>query len=105
VTGTYAEAVAGGYTIRDGTGAPYLFEGATFEPTSLLDFSNPAAFAWAKGKLSEAIAQGADGWMADFAEWLPTDCVLASGAENMTQWTFSWKAPASLSTSRMKRSC
>jgi alpha-glucosidase (family GH31 glycosyl hydrolase) len=78
-TGTYAEAVAGGHTIRDAAGAPYLFDAITFEPTTLLDLTSPAARAWAKGKLAEGLRLGADGWMADFAEWLPTDAVLASG--------------------------
>jgi sulfoquinovosidase len=81
----YDEAVAGGYTIEDAGGEPYLFEGVKFQPTSLLDLSNPAATAWAKDKYRESITAGADGWMADFAEWLPHDAVLASGADPMAE--------------------
>lgn len=79
----YAEAVAGGHTIRDANGDPYLFEGVKFQPTTLLDLSSPDAVAWARGKYREGAVAGADGWMADFAEWLPHDAVLASGADPM----------------------
>ena len=75
----YAEAVASGYTIEDGAGGPYLFQGATFADTTLLDLSNPDAWQWAKREISEGFGLGADGHMADFAEWLPTDAVLHSG--------------------------
>jgi alpha-glucosidase (family GH31 glycosyl hydrolase) len=78
--GTYAEAAAGGYLIRaPGSSQPYLFDGVKFNPTSLLDLSNPAAVAWATQKFRDGLELGADGYMADFAEWLPTDAVLASG--------------------------
>lgn len=76
-----AEAVAGGYTFKDAAGAPYSFTGVTFGGSKLLDLSNPAAVTWAKGVMGAAITQGADGWMADFAEWAPTDAVLASGED------------------------
>lgn len=76
---TYVEAVAEGYTIRDATGAPYHFQGATFADTTLLDLSNSAARAWAARKIGLGFGLGTDGHMADFAEWLPTDAVLASG--------------------------
>lgn len=79
----YAEAAAAGYTIHDATGGPYLFTGVKFRDSSLLDLSNPDAVAWAKDKYREALTAGADGWMADFAEWLPHDAVLASGADAM----------------------
>jgi alpha-glucosidase (family GH31 glycosyl hydrolase) len=73
-----AEAEQLGYTIRK-DGVPYSFTGVKFNPSTLLDLSNPAAVAWAKAVMSEAIALGSDGWMADFAEWLPADAELASG--------------------------
>ena len=73
-----AEADQRGYTIKK-DGAPYSFTGVKFNPSTLLDLSNPEAVAWAKSVMTEAIALGSDGWMADFAEWLPTDAELASG--------------------------
>lgn len=76
---TYQEALAGGHTIRDAAGGPYLFTSAKWTPTSLVDLTSPAAVAWTKQKYRDGLELGADGTMADFAEWLPTDAVLASG--------------------------
>ena len=87
------EAVAGGFTIKDATGAPYTFTGVTFGPSKLLDLTNPAAVTWAKGVMGAAITQGSDGWMADFAEWQPTDAVLASGEDALAvhnRYTVDW---------------
>ena len=77
----YPGAVAGGHVIRDASGAPYLFDGVSFEPTTLLDLTSPAAVDWAQAIFDEGLALGPRGWMADFAEWLPTDAVLASGED------------------------
>jgi len=82
-TDTYQEAVAGDYTIKDSTGATYLFEGVKFNDTTLLDLTNPAAVAWAKGVFRTGLEQGSDGYMADFAEWLPFDAVLSDGDDPM----------------------
>jgi len=82
-TSIYSEATAGGYTIKDSSGGVYLFDGVKFNPTSLLDLSNPDAVTWAQGVYREGLQQGSDGWMADFAEWLPHDAVLASGDDPM----------------------
>lgn len=75
------EAVARGFTIEDAAGAPYQFTGVKFNPSTLLDLSNPDAVAWGTEVMREAVTLGSDGWMADFAEWLPTDAVLASGED------------------------
>ena len=78
----YAEAIANGYAIKNADGAPYSFRGITLVGESkLLDLTNPAAVTWAKGVMGAGITQGAVGWMADFAEWAPTDGVLASGED------------------------
>lgn len=73
------EAVAGGYVMQTMTGEPYSFTGVKFSPSKLLDLTNPAAVTWAKGVMGEGLPLGVDGWMADFAEWAPTDAKLASG--------------------------
>lgn len=89
----FAEATAAGYTIRRATGTPYLFTGVKFRDASMLDLTNPAAFAWATGVYREAIALGSDGWMADFGEWLPTDAVLASNQDALSfhnQYPVEW---------------
>jgi alpha-glucosidase len=77
----FDEAVSAGYVIEDQDGGPYLFDGVRFEPTTLLDLSDQNAIAWAQEVYREGIAMGVDGWMADFAEWLPTDAVLGGGGD------------------------
>jgi len=77
----HAEAIANGYAIEKEDGQAYSFTGVKFNPSTLLDLSNSAAVTWAKSVMSEAITLGSDGWMADFAEWLPHDAVLASGED------------------------
>ncbi len=44
------------------------------------DLSNPATQEYIKGFLRTAVVDvGLDGWMADFAEWLPLDCDIHEG--------------------------
>jgi alpha-glucosidase (family GH31 glycosyl hydrolase) len=75
----YKDAIAGGHTIKTSAGEPYHFQLFTFRKASLLDLADDKAVAWAKGVMRKGLELGADGWMADFAEWLPTDCVTAKG--------------------------
>lgn len=77
----FDEALQLGHSIRRADGSPYLFTGVKFRDSSLLDLTSPAAVEWAKTVYAEALAVGSDGWMADFAEWLPTDARLASGVD------------------------
>lgn len=79
-TRTWAEAAP--FAITDDGGAPYLFTGVTFEPTTVLDLTRADAVDWAAGKMEAAVSVGFDGWMADYGEWLPTDAHLA-GADAM----------------------
>jgi alpha-glucosidase len=76
----WPETAPNGYLIRQADGTPYTFQDAKFQPASMVDLSQPAAVAWAVGKMQAAIALGADGWMGDFGEWLPTDAVLTGGS-------------------------
>ncbi len=76
----WSETADSGLLIKKADGQPYTYTGAKMTDTSMLDLSNPDARAWAKKKMTDAIALGADGWMGDFAEWLPTDCVTAGGS-------------------------
>lgn len=69
-----------GWLIQREDGSTYTFTGAKFSDSSLIDLTNPEARAWVVGKMREAMALGADGWMNDFAEWLPTDCVTFAGS-------------------------
>ncbi len=76
----WPETAPNGYLITQPGGAPYTFTDAKFKPASMVDLSKPSAVAWAVSKLSAAIALGADGWMGDYGEWLPTDAQLAGGS-------------------------
>ena len=90
----WPETAPNGYLIKDQSGQPYVFTDAKFQPASMVDLSNPDAVKWAVGKMQLAITQGADGWMGDFSEWLPTDSVLAagSGADLHSRYPVMWQA-------------
>lgn len=68
-----------GLLIEDADGESYLMNSYK-GPTSLPDLTNPAAREHVAGFLTTMMStHGMDGWMADFAEWLPTDSVLHNG--------------------------
>jgi len=75
----FAEAKKNVYGVRNPDGSLYTFNGSKLVPASLLDLWNPAARQWAKDVYETGLQAGADGWMADFCEWLPTDAVMADG--------------------------
>lgn len=58
-------------------GQTYTWPSATLSTSSALDLSSPAACAWAQERMTALLDVGFLGWMADFAEWLPPDAVLA----------------------------
>ncbi|MCB9758470.1 MAG: hypothetical protein H6739_01385 [Alphaproteobacteria bacterium] len=75
--GTGAWSEAADFTIRDPeTDEPYLFLSPTFSDISVLDLSRDDAWDWVEGKMDAVLDLGFDGWMADYAEWLPTDAVM-----------------------------
>jgi alpha-glucosidase len=76
----WPETAPNGYLIRKSDATPYTFTDAKQLPASLVDLSNPAAFDWAVSKMAAALALGADGWMGDYGEWLPTDATLTGGS-------------------------
>ncbi len=75
----YKEASAKGYCVKNSKGEDYLVTTTTF-PAAMVDLSNPEASEWIKRVIQvNMIDFGLGGWMADFGEYLPTDCVLHSG--------------------------
>ena len=75
----YRYASAHGYCVKDKEGKDYLVTITTF-PAAMIDLTNPEAYDWYKRIIKEnMIGIGMSGWMADFGEYLPTDCVLYSG--------------------------
>lgn len=87
----YAEAAKKNYCVKDKEGKDYLVKITTF-PAAMVDLTNPKAYEWIKGIIkTNMIDFGLDGWMADFGEYLPTDCVLYSG-EDAEKIHNSWPA-------------
>lgn len=89
----YREASAKGYCVKNKKGEDYMVTITTF-PAAMIDFTNPKAYEWYKNLIKEnMIGIGMSGWMADFGEYLPVDCVLYSG-ENPeivhNQWPAIW---------------
>ena len=77
----YKEASAKGYCVKDKNGADYYVKITTF-PAAMIDLTNPDACEWIKDIIkTNMIDLGFSGWMADFGEYLPTDCVLFSGED------------------------
>ena len=77
----YQEATRNGYCVKDKEGKDYLVTITTF-PAAMVDFTNPKAYEWYKNLIKEnMIGLGMGGWMADFGEYLPMDCVLYSGED------------------------
>ena len=79
----YAEVTQKGYLIHHSDGSNYTFDGVRFKPSSMLDLSNAGARDRIAQAMNGALDVGMDGWMADFAEWLPADATLADGADPM----------------------
>ena len=89
----YAEASAKGYTVKNAAGEDYLVTITTF-PAAMIDLTNPEAWDWYKALIKRNILDiGISGYMADFGEYLPTDCVLYSGEDPAlvhNRWPAMW---------------
>jgi len=80
-TDTWDDALAADVILEDAAGEPYVFFGATLSETSMVDLSVQSGRDWAQEKMQAALDLGFDGWMADFAEWLPVDADLRGGQD------------------------
>lgn len=90
----FKEAEASGYlATKIGSDEVYLVDFGEFD-CGIVDFTNGDAFEWFKKIIKENLIDfGFDGWMADFGEYLPTDCELSNGvsAEVMhNAWPAIW---------------
>lgn len=75
----WAEARERGFLVRQAGGEPYLLDQGGFS-ASLVDLTNREAQRWfAEVIATHVLADGVDGFMADFGEGLPFDAVLADG--------------------------
>ncbi|HSQ64094.1 MAG TPA: TIM-barrel domain-containing protein [Polyangiaceae bacterium] len=74
----YDDAVANGYLVKHADGTPYVIFNIPRQE-GIVDFTNPAAVTWYQGLLKQALDDGWDGWMYDFAEYVPQDAVMFNG--------------------------
>ncbi len=74
----YEQARDRGYLVKDAAGEPYQLAMYSFRAV-MLDLTNPGTWDWFKAIIKEhMIGAGLDGWMCDFAEYIPVDAVLYS---------------------------
>lgn len=89
----YDDALAAGYMPETPDGEPYQFSIVT-RYGSVVDLLDDGARDWAKGYMEAAPAMGQDGWMCDFAEWMPFDAQLAGGVvgqDHHNQYPLLWQ--------------
>jgi alpha-glucosidase len=89
----YKTASKEGFCVKAKDGSDYLVTITTF-PAAMVDFTNPKAYDWYKSLIKEnMIGLGMGGWMADFGEYLPLDCVLYSDEDPQilhNRWPAIW---------------
>ena len=82
-----------GYLITRTDGSIYHIKSTTFD-AGMLDLTNPEAVRFIKDELikKNMLDLGVSGWMADFGEYLPVDCVLHDGdpAALHNRWPVLW---------------
>jgi alpha-glucosidase len=76
---TFLDALTNDYVADTILGTPYIYGGNFFGASLLIDFTNPAAVDWWKGRIRAALDEGADGFMQDFGEQTMGDMVFADG--------------------------
>ena len=89
----YRECEEKGYLIRRTDGSVYHIKSTTFD-AGMLDLTHPEAVRFVKDVLIKRnmLELGVSGWMADFGEYLPTDCVLHDGDPALlhNRWPVLW---------------
>ena len=84
---------ARGWLITRADGSVYHIKSTTFD-AGMLDLTNPEAVSYIKETMikQNMLALGVSGWMADFGEYLPVDCVLHEGdpKELHNRWPVLW---------------
>ena len=76
----YTECREKGFLITHADGSVYHIKSTTFD-AGMIDLTNPEAVRYTKDVLikKNMLDLGVSGWMADFGEYLPVDCVLHDG--------------------------
>lgn len=77
---TFAEAAEKGYLLKRPNGDVWQWD--MWQPgMAIVDFTNPDATAWFKGKIAELVDLGVDAIKTDFGERIPTDVAYFNGAD------------------------
>ncbi|MDR1108916.1 MAG: alpha-xylosidase [Spirochaetaceae bacterium] len=76
----FAEGMAKGYLVKKASGDVWQWD-RWQAGMGLVDFTNPAATAWYRGKLKALLDMGVDCFKTDFGERIPTDVVWYNGAD------------------------
>lgn len=75
----FASAKENDYLVKTSAGEPFLTKATSFA-FGIVDLTNPKAYSWFKEIIkNNYLKLGIMGWMADFGEYLPTDCILHEG--------------------------
>ncbi len=89
----YEQCAEQGYLIRRQNGEIYHIKSTTFD-AGMIDLTNPEAVRFTKDILikKNMLDLGVSGWMADFGEYLPVDCVLHDGDPALlhNKWPVLW---------------
>lgn len=89
----YEECARAGWLIRRRDGEIYHIKSTTFD-AGMIDLTNPEAVRFTKDVLikKNMLDLGVSGWMADFGEYLPVDCVLHEGDPALlhNRWPVLW---------------
>ncbi|MCW2990808.1 MAG: glycoside hydrolase family 31 [Solirubrobacterales bacterium] len=80
----FDEAVAKGYVATHADGSPYTYTSNFNADGAVIDYTNPAAISWWKGRITEALRLGADGFMQDFGEQVMADMHFHDGSDGVT---------------------
>jgi alpha-glucosidase (family GH31 glycosyl hydrolase) len=80
----YQEAVANGYVATNAGGSPYVFFSNFSAAGAQIDFTDPGARRWWRGRIREALELGADGFMQDFGEQVMADMHFSNGETGET---------------------
>jgi sulfoquinovosidase len=80
----FAYALRHRYVATRADGAPYTFVSNFGRPAAVIDFTNPAAARWWRGRITQALGLGADGFMQDFGEQVQTDMHFHDGSSGVS---------------------
>jgi alpha-glucosidase (family GH31 glycosyl hydrolase) len=78
----FGDLVAKGWLVKHADGTPYTVLDVPYN-AGMVDFSNPDAVLWFQQQMQQALDDGWDGWMYDFAEYVPEDAVFANGMDGL----------------------